>query len=104
MTQTSRPLSASVSMMKNLIKRFSTDAIQSKVPLGDTKISDVKGTIKKFPDAGRSVYDRYCRRYLNSNSRRVGPLIHLGLLCGGLGYVWEYPHLSKYILLNFLPI
>lgn len=62
--------------------------------LGDTKISDIKGTMKKLPDAGRGVFNWYAQRYLNSTSRRTGPLIHLALLCGVLGYSFEYPHLS----------
>lgn len=64
--------------------------------LGEVKIRDIKGTIQRLPMAGQGLFDRYCRRYLTSNSRRVAPLLHLGFICGGLGYFFEYSHLSMY--------
>lgn len=67
--------------------------------LGATKVIDIKGSAKQFPRVMGFLFDRYCKRYLTSNSRRVGPLVHMALLCGGLGYYWEYPHLSTFIQL-----
>lgn len=66
--------------------------------LGATRVTDWRGTMKQLPGAGKGLFSWYSRRYLAGDSRRVAPLIHLGLLCGGLGYYWEYPHLSMMVI------
>ena len=46
-----------------------------------------------------TIFDRYCRRYMSGSSKRIGPILHLGLIAGCLGYYFEYPHLSKYFII-----
>lgn len=46
-----------------------------------------------------TIFDRYCRRYMTGSSKRIGPIFHLGLIAGCLGYYFEYPHLSNYFII-----
>ena len=89
-------------MTLNAESRINTGKFDPLKTLGATKVTDIKGSAKQIPIVMGSLFDRYCRRYLTSNSRRVGPLVHVALLCGGLGYFWEYPHLSITIDHGFL--
>jgi hypothetical protein len=63
--------------------------------LGQVRIVDLRETMKRLPEAGKGVFGWYASRYLNGPSKRTAPLIHLALVCGILGYSFEYSHLSK---------
>lgn len=54
------------------------------------------GPAKPAAQTGSGLYAWYCRRYLTSSTRRAGPLVHMALLAGGLGYGFEYSHLREH--------
>ena len=66
--------------------------LQQQPSFGDTRIGDLKGTLNRAPQAGLSLWRRYCQRYLLSNQRGFAPYIHAMLLAGGLGYSFHYAH------------
>lgn len=65
--------------------------------LGQVRIVDIKETMARLPEAGKGVFGWYAARYLNGPSKRTAPLIHMALVCGILGYSFEYSHLSTYM-------
>lgn len=80
----------SINPIRTAARPFAT----SPTPLGQTKVSDVKGTLRSLKPAGRSLFQRYAQRYLLAESGQGAVLFHIILAVGTVGYCFEYPHLS----------
>jgi hypothetical protein len=73
-------------MIYQSIRRFSN--------LGEAKIGNIKESIKGNPANGKGLFGKYCQRYFASGTKTIGPILHLAVVAGGLGYYFDYDHQS----------